>query len=491
MIPANVSFPYNVWVNGSEAVKLIVIVPKSHRVVVINSSHTGYTTRIRYTGEDSPSQTGQLRFTIYNVTVQDAGTYSCQGTNEQIIPGCRQVLIVSQRPAPPNVTGPASAVSGENVTLTCSSSSRSLPPDHPPLNMIYTWRRNRIMLGSGDGSHTGGDDLTITHISRKNQGDIYTCQAVEEGLESDWSHGHVLDVHYGPDQIQFNGASDRLKAKEGTPITVRCSADCHPACTVTWWDTSRQREITGQRGDMLYIPAVDRSVAGQYICHVNNSYGNTSRNLTLDVFFTGVGVASTVPVAAVCSVLIVVTAVVVIFLVRRKQKREERGYIHNRMVRYTRDEETDGSYQEIEQGGSIQNRVVSYARDMDKDGSFQEIEEEVNVDDIAPLVAVYSVMLTAVAVVVTAVAILVCKDLKDGYSKRFGEYLTVVGERLSCDISDAPCAAINDEDALSLHDYERLLREQFHIYTEHFPIYTCPNPSASSTEDHSTRCSLM
>ncbi|XP_048254588.1 uncharacterized protein LOC125381575 [Haliotis rufescens] len=128
--------------------------------------------------------------------------------------------------------------------------------------------------------------------------------------------------------------------------------------------------------------------------------------------------------------------------------------------------------------------VVSYAQDEDNDGSYQEIEEAVNVDDIAPLVAVYSVMLTAVAVVVAAVAILVCKDVKDGHSRRFGEYLTVVGERLSCDISDAPCAAINDEDALSLHDYERLLREQFHIYTR-------LHPSASSTEDQRTRCSLM
>ncbi|XP_048253966.1 uncharacterized protein LOC125381458 [Haliotis rufescens] len=195
-------------------------------------------TRIRYTGEDSLSQTGQLRFTIYNATVQYA-----------------------EKPTTPNITGRASVVSGENVTLTFSSSSQSLAPDHPPLNMTYTWRRNRTLLGSGDGSHTGGDDLTITHISRENQGDIYTCQALEEGLESDWSHGHVMEVQYGPDQIQFNGASDRLKAEEGEPLTVRCSADCHPACTVTWWDTSRQREITGHREAVLYIPAVDRSVS--------------------------------------------------------------------------------------------------------------------------------------------------------------------------------------------------------------------------------------
>ncbi|XP_046335840.2 uncharacterized protein LOC124117857 [Haliotis rufescens] len=524
MNPADVGHLYYVWKNGSVAGRLLVVVPKSHSVEVLNNSNTGYTTRIRYTGEDSLSQTGQLRFTIYNITVQDAGTYYCQGNNGQIIPGCRQILVVSQQPTTPNITGPPYAVSGENVTLTCSSSSHSLPLDHPPLNMTYTWRRNRTLLESGDGSHTGGDDLTITHISRKNQGyiytwrrnrtllesgdgshtggdvltityisrgdqgDIYTCQAVEEGLESDWSHGHVLEVQFGPDQIQFNGASDRLKAVEGDPLTVRCSADCNPACTVTWWDTSRQREIMGHREAVLYIPAVDRSVSGQYICHVNNRYGNTSRNLTLDVFSREVtegGVASFVYVAAVCSVLIVVIAVVVIFAVRRKQTGEERGPIHNHGVTYTRDAETDGSYQEIEERGYINYRVVSYVRDEENEGSYQEIEEDdVNVDDIVPIVAVYSVILTAVTVVVAAVAILGCKDVKEGHSLRCGEYLTVVGERLSRDISDAPYASINDEDALSLHDYERLLREQFHIYT-------CLNSSASSTEDHSNRCSLV
>ncbi|XP_071115802.1 myelin-associated glycoprotein-like [Haliotis cracherodii] len=488
MNPDNVSFPYYVWVNGSEAVRLFVVIPKSHRVGVLNNSNTGYTTRIRYTGEDSLSQTGQLRFTIYNVTVQDAGTYYCQGSGKQIIPGCRQILVVSQKPTTPNITGPPSAVSGENVTLTCSSFSQSLPPDHPPLTMTYTWRRNRTLLESGDGPYTSGDVLTITHIRRENQGDIYICQALEEGLESDWSHGHVLEVHYGPDKIQFNGTSDRLKAEEGDPLTVRCSACCHPACTVTWWDTSRQREITGQRGDVLYIPAVDRSVSGQYICHVNNRYWNTSRNLTLDVFsheVTEAGVSSIVYVAAVCSVLIVVIAVVVIFAVRRKQTGEERGHFHNHVVTYTRDAETDGSYQEIEKRGYINNRVVSYIRDEENEDSYQEIEEDdVNVDDIVPIVAVYSVILTAVTVVVAAVAILGCKDVKEGHSLRCGEYLTVVGERLSCDISDAPYASINDEDALSLHDYERLLREQFHIYTS-------LHSSASYTQDQRTRDSLM
>ncbi|XP_067656236.1 sialic acid-binding Ig-like lectin 5 [Haliotis asinina] len=166
----------------------------------------------------------------------------------------------------------------------CSSSSRSLPPDHHPLTMTYIWMRDIALLESGDESPTGGDDLTITHASRENQGDTYSCQAVEEGLESDWSHGHVLDVLYGPWQIQFDDTRDKLEVEEVKPVTVRCSADHNPACTVTWWDTSRQMAITGHRKAVLSIPAVDMSVSGQYTCHVNNSHGNASRSLTLEVF---------------------------------------------------------------------------------------------------------------------------------------------------------------------------------------------------------------
>ncbi|XP_067657545.1 uncharacterized protein [Haliotis asinina] len=323
MNPENASFVYSVWVNGSVSQKLLVVVPLSHRVVVLNNSRTSNTTRIRYTGEDSPSQAGQLRFTIYNVAVQDAGTYYCQRSNGQEVTGCRQAVVIAQKPATPTITGPASNVSGENVTLTCSSSSISLPPDHPPLTMTYIWRRNMTLLESADESPTGGDDLTITHVSRENHGDTYSCKAVEEGLESDWSHGHVLNVLYGPDQIHFNGTRSKLEVEEGKPVTVRCSADCNPTCTVTWWDTSRQVVITGHREAVLSIPAVDGSLSGQYTCHVNNSHGSASRNLTLKVFtreLTESGVVSIVPVVAAYSVLIVVIAFVIVALVFRKNR---------------------------------------------------------------------------------------------------------------------------------------------------------------------------
>ncbi|XP_067658046.1 transmembrane and immunoglobulin domain-containing protein 1-like [Haliotis asinina] len=329
--PDSASFIYFVWVNGLVSERLLVVQPKSHRVQVFNNSDTDNKIRIRYTGEDSPSQIGQLRFTIYNVTVQDAGTYYCQGSNGENVTGCRQVVVVAQKPSTPTITGPASPVSGENVTLTCSSSSRSLPPDHPPLTMTYIWRRDSTLPESSDESLTSGDDLTITHVRRENQGDNYSCQAVEEGLESDWSLGHVLDVPYGPVQILFEGTRDKLEVEEGKPLTVRCSADCNPACTVTWWDTSTQMVITGHREAVLSMPAVDVSVSGQYTCLGNNSHGSASRNLTLEVLsreLTESGVVPIVPVTAACSVLIVVIAFVIVAVVFRRNRTKKGGKVY-------------------------------------------------------------------------------------------------------------------------------------------------------------------
>ncbi|XP_046544608.1 B-cell receptor CD22-like isoform X3 [Haliotis rubra] len=395
MNPANVSFLYYVWVNGSVAVRLLLVLPKSHRVWVLNNSHTGYTTRIRYTGEDSLSQTGQLRFTIYNVTVQDAGTYYCQRTNGQTVTGCRQVLVVAQKPTTPTITGPASPVSGENVTLTCSSSSRSLPPDHPPLTMTYIWRRDRTLLESGDGSPTGGDDLTITHVSRENHGDIYSCQAVEEGLKSNWSDGHVLDVLYGPDKIQFDDTSDKLEVEEGKPAAVRCSADCNPACTVTWWDIFRQTVITGQGEAVLSIPAVDVPVSGLYTCYVNNTHGSASRNLTLEVFsreVTESSAVSIVPVAAVCSVLIVVIAFAIVVVVARRHRIKKGGKVYRAGDRSMADNEA-----QFQQDPSVSDVYATVQRVQSKQfvnrayaGAGPSSENAVLIDYAGPVAAEYN-----------------------------------------------------------------------------------------------------
>ncbi|XP_046544883.1 uncharacterized protein LOC124255093 [Haliotis rubra] len=92
---------------------------------IVHNSHTWYRDR------DIPANItpSEFRFTLYNVTTEDAGLYECRtfDTNKGI-PGCDQLLVVAQKPSQPSITGSTSADSGGRVTLTCSSSSQSLPP---------------------------------------------------------------------------------------------------------------------------------------------------------------------------------------------------------------------------------------------------------------------------------------------------------------------------------------------------------------------------
>ncbi|XP_067656240.1 uncharacterized protein [Haliotis asinina] len=461
---------------------ILFIVNGNTTLLATVDTHTDNGTRIRLTVNTSLEERKLVSLKFHSVDVQDAGVYNLNTHNSDVSPGT-QLLIVLRKPSKPNITTTvADPVSGDPVNLTCSTTSRSLPTDQS-LNTSYTWRRNNRSVDSrvDNRVQVDGQFLTVDHVTKEDKG-VYSCQSGEEGLLSDWSQGYTLNVLYGPDQIQFDGTRDKLQVEEGKPVTVRCSADCNPACSVTWWDTSRQVVITGHREAVLSIPVVDVSVSGQYTCHVNNSHGSASRNLILEVITRELnesGVVSMVPVAAVCLVLIVVIAVVVIVLVCRKHRLRGRGYILNRIVTYTRDPGADGGYQEIEETGYADYRLVLYHREDENDGSYQEIEGgDVNVDDIVPIVAVYSVMLTAVAVVVAAVTVLVCKDVKEDQGRRCGDYLTVMAERLSHDFSDVPRASNND--VLPLHDYKRVLREQFHIYTS-------LHPQSFSTEDHNGR----
>ncbi|XP_067656238.1 uncharacterized protein [Haliotis asinina] len=442
------------------------------------NTHTDNGTRIQLTVSTSMEGRKQVILTFHSVDVQDAGVYNFSAPNSDVSPET-QLLIVLQKPSEPNIiTTVADPVSGDPVNLTCSTTFRSLPTDQSlypyTLNTSYTWRRNNRSVDSrvDNRVHVHGQFLTIDYVTKEDKG-AYSCQSGEEGLLSDWSQGYTLNVLYGPDQIQFDGTRDKLQVEEGKPVTMRCSADCNPACTVTWWDPSRQMMITGHREAVLSIPAVDMSVSGEYTCHVNNTHRSASRNLTLEVITRELnesGVVSMVPVAAVCLVLFVVIAVVVIVLVCRKHRLGGRGYILNRIVTYTRDSGEDGGYQQIEETG------YAHYREDENDGSYQEIEGgDANVDDIVPTVVVYSVMLTVVAVVVAAVIVLVCKDrttvLGDTQTDGTGLHLQV----------SPPFLALNSGPQ---HHVKSKLTVQFHICTS-------LHPSSSSTEDHTTRDSRL
>ena len=73
-----------------------------------------------------------------------------------------------------------------------------------------------------------------------------------------------------------------LMVKEGSSITLTCSASGNPQPTVTWTKNGEQL----QQGNSLTVYNINRFSAGEYTCTADNSIGSpVSAVITMDVLF--------------------------------------------------------------------------------------------------------------------------------------------------------------------------------------------------------------
>ncbi|KAL3860882.1 hypothetical protein ACJMK2_006978 [Sinanodonta woodiana] len=234
--------------------------------------------RATFTGD---IQQGIVSFTLSNVKLSDAGKYTftkINGNATLILGG--QVLIVAVSPDIPVIKSLSeAAVVEKEHTLNCSTESRSVPLNHS-LTMHSFWKHNGVNISLESGYIVSSTLLTIINLTRKDNGDQFTCQAFEDQRRlSTESIAFFLNVLYGPDNAQVN-PSGILNVTEGGNMNLTCTAECNPPCSTYHWSKDSLQTIVGS-SQSYWVPEVRRNQSGIYSCTVTNT--NISRIATSQI----------------------------------------------------------------------------------------------------------------------------------------------------------------------------------------------------------------
>ncbi|XP_071095624.1 protein turtle homolog B-like [Haliotis cracherodii] len=231
-----------------------------------------YTGRLVYQGNIAAMN---VTFTLSNIQTSDAGTYTCgNGGPGNVIQNCGQKLVVLGKPTTPGRPVSTTPVYNQAVTLTCSSTSTTVPADHG-LTLTYTWQRDNTNITVT----SPGSPYNFTVSSRDSHS--YRCRAREsQGLESEWSQGYNMEPQYGPYQISLTPPTYAYTVTEHQALpSITCSALCRPGCTYMWLHNG----TAFSSGAMLQGQA-DRSKTGSYRCQPSNTHGSSdSVTVSVDV----------------------------------------------------------------------------------------------------------------------------------------------------------------------------------------------------------------
>nr|XP_021333826.1 B-cell receptor CD22-like [Danio rerio] len=205
-------------------------------------------------------------FNILNISSDDSGEYKCKAKNEHGVKYSDPVTLDAQYP-PRNISvsisGPAVIMSGDSVTLSCSSDSNP-----PALN--FSWFKGDTSVGSGR-------IFSISKISSDDSGE-YKCRAKNDHGEK-YSDPVTLDVQYAPRNISVS-ISGSAVIMSGDSVTLNCSSDSNPPAEINWF----KGETFVGSGRIFNISKISSDDSGEYKCRARNEHGEEySDPVTLDV----------------------------------------------------------------------------------------------------------------------------------------------------------------------------------------------------------------
>ncbi|XP_063442433.1 hemicentin-1-like [Mytilus trossulus] len=120
--------------------------------------------------------------------------------------------------------------------------------------------------------------LLINNAARTDNGP-YQCEA-RNTIGTITANIDLL-VYYGPDKVILSPNETSLVANEGSDFpSIKCKADCHPGCTLTWIKPNGIEVST----NVLILKNIKMNQTGTYTCNASNFVGNmVSAGVTINL----------------------------------------------------------------------------------------------------------------------------------------------------------------------------------------------------------------
>ncbi|XP_048046518.1 B-cell receptor CD22-like isoform X3 [Megalobrama amblycephala] len=201
---------------------------------------------------------------LQSVRRKDAGRYSCavHGHNHTS-PAVQLNVMYPPRSISVSISPSGEIVSGDSVTLNCSSDS------NPPAEI--SWFKGETFVRAGR-------IYSISKISSDDSGE-YKCKSINEHGEK-YSDAVTLNVMYPPRNISVS-INKSGEIVSGDSVTLNCSSDSNPPAEISWYKGG-----TSVSGRIYSISKISSDDSGQYKCKSINKHGEKySDAVTLNVMY--------------------------------------------------------------------------------------------------------------------------------------------------------------------------------------------------------------
>ncbi|XP_048051178.1 B-cell receptor CD22-like isoform X1 [Megalobrama amblycephala] len=235
-----------------------------------------------------------------SVRREDAGRYSCavHGHNH-ISPAVQLNVTYPPRGVSVSISPSGEIVSGDSVTLICSSDS------NPPAEI--NWFKGGTFVGSGR-------IYSISKISSDDSGE-YKCKSKNEhGVK--YSDNVTLIIMYPPRNVSvlITGSGEIVS---GDSVTLICSSDSNPpALNFSWFKENESSAVgSGQSFSALQ--------SGRFYCQAHNQHGSQRSDAVTVTVHHGAG-RNVIVIAATSGglffiIIIIIIMIIILFIIKKRR----------------------------------------------------------------------------------------------------------------------------------------------------------------------------